>query len=62
MIQNTKRPQELKTKDSTDFKLKDDDLAPKGRIKHIVETDWPTKESVPAKKRKIKKTETARLP
>lgn len=60
MIQNTKRPQEPKTKDSTEFK--DDDLAPKGRIKHIVETDWPTKESVPAKKRKIKKTETARLP
>ena len=60
MIQNTKRPQEPKIKDTVEFK--DDDLAPKGRTKHIVETDWPTKESVPAKKRKIKKTETARLP
>lgn len=60
MIQNTKKPQEPKLKDIAEFK--DDDLAPKGRTKHIVETDWPTKESVPAKKRKIKKTETARLP
>lgn len=60
MIQTTKKPQEPKLKDYNEFK--DDDLAPKGRVKHIVETDWPTKEAVPAKKRKIKKTETARLP
>jgi len=60
MIQNTKRPQGPKMKDISEFK--DDDLAPKGRTKHTVETDWPTKESVPTKKRKIKKTETARLP
>ena len=59
MIQNTKKPQGPQTKE---HEFKDDDLAPKGRTKHIVETDWPTKESVPAKKRKIKKTETARLP
>lgn len=60
MIQNTKKPQEPKIKNIAEFK--DDDLSPKGRTKHIVETDWPTKEAVPAKKRKIKKTETARLP
>jgi hypothetical protein len=60
MIQNTKKPQDPKIKSITEFK--DDDLSPKGRTKHIVETDWPTKEAVPEKKRKIKKTETARLP
>lgn len=60
MIQNTKRPQEPKTKNIAEFK--DDDLSPKGRTKHNVETDWPTKEAAPVKKRKIKKTETARLP
>lgn len=45
--------------------FKDDDLAPKGRTKHIVETEWPVKEvkNLPSTKRKkIKRTETARLP
>ena len=60
MIQNTKKPQEPTIKSIAEFK--DDDLSPKGRTKHIVETDWPTKEAVPPKKRKIKRTETARLP
>ncbi len=58
------------TKDTTDTtpmeikKFKDDDLAQKGRTKHIVETDWPVKEAKnqPPKRKKIKKTETARLP
>ena len=59
MIQNTKKPQAPKIKNN---EFKDDDLAPKGRIKHIVETDWPTKEALPHKKRIIKKTQTARLP
>ena len=49
-----------KPKDIIEFK--DDDLSPKGRTKHIVETDWPTKESAPTKKRKIKKTNNSRLP
>ena len=44
------------------IEFKDNDLSPKGRTKHIVETDWPTKESVPIKKRKIKKTHNSRLP
>ena len=60
MIQNTKKSHGPKAKDIIEFK--EDDLAPKGRTKHIVETDWPTKESTPARKRKIKKTQTARLP
>ena len=60
MIQNTKKSQNSNAKNITEFK--DDDLAQKGRTKHIVETDWPTKESIPTKKRKIKKTENARLP
>lgn len=60
MIQNTKKLQGPKIKDIKEFK--DDDLAPKGRTKHIVETDWPTKEAIPHKKRTIKKTQTARLP
>ena len=60
MIEKTKKPQVSSPKNNLEFK--DDDLAPKGRTKHIVETDWPTKESVPTKKRKIKKIETARLP
>ena len=60
MIQNSKKSQNSIPKNISE--LKDDDLAPKGRTKHIVETDWPTKESLPVKKRKIKKTETARLP
>ncbi len=47
-------------KDIKEFK--DDDLSQKGRTKHIVETDWPTKESIPVKKRKIKKTQDSRLP
>ena len=43
--------------------FKEDDLAQKGRTKHVVETDWPTKEVVtPVKKRKVKKTHNARLP
>jgi hypothetical protein len=43
---------------------KDDDLEPKGKTKHIVETDWPTKEAAPVnpKKREIKRTQNARLP
>ena len=60
MIQNNKKSQNSNTK--TNIEFKDDDLAPKGRTKHIVETDWPTKEYIPPKKRKIKKTETARFP
>lgn len=42
--------------------FKDDELSQKGRTKHIVETDWPTKESIPVKKRKIKKIKNSRLP
>lgn len=44
--------------------FKDDALAPKGKTKHIVETDWPVKEvaNSPLKKKKIKKIKTARLP
>ena len=60
MIQNTQKSQNSNAKNITEFK--DDDLAQKGRTKHIVETDWPTKEYIPTKKRKIKKTEKARLP
>ncbi|MBC7711883.1 MAG: hypothetical protein H7177_00990 [Rhizobacter sp.] len=60
MIQNTKQPIKTNPKNITEFK--DDDLAPKGKTKHIVETDWPVKESVPEKKRKIKKTAIARFP
>lgn len=60
MSQSTKSHETVKPKDLTEFK--DDALAPKGRTKHIVETDWPTKESIPVKKRKIKKTHNSRLP
>ena len=60
MIQNAKKSRDSNTKKLNEFK--DDDLSQKGRTKHVVETDWPTKESIPIKKRKIKKTETARLP
>ena len=60
MIQNAKKSQDSNTKNINEFK--DDDMAQKGRTKHVVETDWPTKESTPTKKRKIKKIETARLP
>ncbi|MBC7427750.1 MAG: hypothetical protein H7336_04000 [Bacteriovorax sp.] len=60
MIQNTKKPIKTYPKNLTEFK--DDDLAPKGKTKHIVETDWPVKESVPEKKRKVIRTEIARLP
>ena len=44
-------------------KFKDDAYSPKGKTKHTVESDWPVKEATitPAKK-KIKRTETARLP
>lgn len=47
-------------KDIKEFK--DDDLSQKGHTKHVVETDWPTKEYIPEKKRKIKKTHNSRLP
>lgn len=61
MIVKNKTPHPIKPKDLTE--VKDDEIAPKGRTKHIVETDWPTKEvALPVKKRKIKRTETARLP
>ena len=60
MIQDSKKSQNSTIKNINEFK--DDDLSPKGRTKHVVETDWPTKESVPTKKRKIKKIENARLP
>ncbi len=62
-MQNSKQPQ---AKDSTDeiTKFKEDDMSPKGRTKHVVETDWPTQEALPAKtkKRVIKKTQNSRLP
>ena len=60
MIQNTKKKIITNPKNFNEFK--DDDLAPKGKINHIVETDWPVKEAVPEKKRKIKKTQIARFP
>ena len=61
MIQEKKRPQKA-TPNNLD-KFKDDDLSPKGRTQHIVETDWPTKEAIPAsKKRKIKKMQKGQLP
>ena len=60
MIQNTKKKTLTTQKNFNEFK--DDDLAPKGKTNHIVETDWPVKEVVPDKKRKIKKTQVARLP
>ncbi len=61
MIVKDTNPQPIKPKDLNE--VKDDEIAPKGRTKHIVETDWPTKEAVtPVKKRKIRRTETARLP
>lgn len=52
------------SKNSNVALLKDDDLRPKGRTKHVVETDWPIQEvrTSPHKKRIIKKTATARLP
>lgn len=67
MNQKTTKPQ-IKSKNIA--LLKDDDLAPKGRTKHIVETDWPTQEVLPKDQIKnkkeslleIKKTENARLP
>lgn len=61
MTQATKTHENSTPKEIREFK--DNDLAPKGRTKHIVETDWPVKESVPTpKKRKIKKTQDSRLP
>ena len=62
MIQTTKKPHTTKPDNIEEFK--DDALSQKGRTKHIVETDWPTKEVVnpPAKKRKIKKIQSSRLP
>ncbi len=61
MIIKNKTPHPIKPKDLSE--IKDDEISQKGRTKHIVETDWPTKESVPPiKKRKIKRTENARLP
>lgn len=60
MIQK-KRAHGPNPKNMTEFK--DDDLAPKGSPKHVIEPDWPTKEAAPLpKKRKIKRTENARLP
>lgn len=61
MIVKTKNPHPIKPKNLNE--IKDDEISQKGKTKHIVETDWPTKESVrPLKKRKIKRIETARLP
>ena len=61
MIQTTKTHEDSKPKEITEFK--DNDLVPKGRTKHTVETDWPVKEALPApKKRKIKRTQYSRLP
>lgn len=61
MIAKNKTPQPIKPKSLT--QLKDDGISPKGKDKRDVEPDWPTKESTPlVKKRKIKRTETARLP
>ncbi len=62
MIQDTKKSLPTNKKDITAFK--DDEIAPKGKIKHNVETDWPTKEAAhtPNKKRKIRRTENSRLP
>lgn len=63
MNQKIKKPQEKS--DNKDIALyKDDDLEPKGRTKHSVETDWPTQErtDTPHKKRQIKRTENSRLP
>jgi hypothetical protein len=68
MIQNTDNTQS-KTASDDITKFKDDQLAPKGHTKHIVETDWPTQEASPLRpnkkktgKRTIKKTQNARLP
>lgn len=67
MVQNLVQHEDNKPKNVPDeiTKFKEDDLAPKGHTKHIVETDWPTQESIPEKPKKrkeIKKTQTARLP
>lgn len=65
MSQTTKSHEPAKEATVTPNDIKefiDDDLSQKGRTKHIVETDWPTKESIPVKKRKIKKTQNSRLP
>lgn len=61
-MQNSKQPQ---TKNSPNdiTKFKEDDMSPKGTTKHVVETDWPTQEAEPVKKkRQIKKMQNARLP
>jgi hypothetical protein len=68
MNQSTKQPQIKLPKTADEITaFKENDMAQKGRTKHIVETDWPTQEAAPAiptkdKKREIKKTQTARLP
>lgn len=60
MAQSTKSSKNSSTK--VDREFKDDALAPKGRTQHNVEPHWPTKDSPSIKKRKIKKTQIARLP
>ncbi|MBY0413739.1 MAG: hypothetical protein K2Q18_06225 [Bdellovibrionales bacterium] len=63
MNHNLKKPQGKSENKNIAF-YKDEDLAPKGRTKHHVETDWPTQEVAPKtqKQRQFKKNETARLP
>ncbi len=67
MIPETINKTNARNQDPTPIEIKnfkDDDLSQKGKTKHIVETDWPVKETVktPVKKKKINRTETARLP
>ena len=63
MMEAEKKSHSSKSKGDVTFN-KDDDLTPKGKIVHEVQTDWPTKETThgPHKKRKIKRIETSRLP
>lgn len=60
MVSETKKSPPNKSKDILTFK--EDDMSPKGKTKHTVEPDWPTKDSIPEKRRKIKRTTTSRLP
>lgn len=64
MIQEMTNKKNIDTTPVEIKNFKDDALAPKGRTQHIVETDWPVKEAkkLPEKRKKIKRTETARLP
>ena len=61
-MQDSTQPQVKNTADEI-TKFKENDLSPKGTTKHVVETDWPTQEAEPKKKKRpIKKTQNSRLP